>query len=60
MNCPDCGHEVGASATFCPHCGIRLEGAASETAATRTGAKMLLNLVLLGLESLPRGGGVRV
>lgn len=34
--------------------------AASETAATRTGAKMLLNLVLLGLESLPRGGGVRV
>jgi histidine phosphotransferase ChpT len=33
---------------------------ASEAAATRPAAKLLLNLVLLGLESLPRGGTVNV
>lgn len=33
---------------------------ASEAVATRPMAKLLLNLVLLGLESLPRGGKVNV
>lgn len=34
--------------------------AVSEAAATRPGAKLLLNLVLLALEALPRGGAVQV
>ena len=33
---------------------------ASEALATRGAAKLLLNIVLLGLESLPRGGAVTV
>src|SRR5690606_4359546 len=38
MNCPDCGHDVGANATFCPHCGTRLENAATSAAASPSAA----------------------
>ena len=34
MKCPVCGHEVSASANFCPHCGESLAKLAGDTTRT--------------------------
>ena len=60
LSCADCGHRLGRSHTFCPGCGIRIEGAQAEEQQRRRQRVLPLDTESLGMlrEYIERGGPV--